>query len=165
MARWDDEDYWDDADEPEPRRAPRRPVQEEEFAPEPASDHRPIREEMEGAVYAISDPLWEFKVPDRDWHPGVCVRCDPRARLAFCCKGTDARRARLDRFAALIVTPSPQNGLEKTTAFPLDPHRLPLNILQKIHNSDGWRGSLEDVFLRQLQIHVDRFLARSGGTK
>ncbi len=147
MARWDDEDYWDDADFATPQPPPQRPIQQE----------------LEGSIYAIPDPLWGFTVPDRAWHPGVCVHCDLTAGLTFCSKGTDARRARLDRFPMVVVEPSPQNGLEKPTAFALDPRRIALNVLRKIHNADGWCGTLEAEPLGRLQLHLQRFLTRPGG--
>lgn len=163
MARWDEEDYWDDADDPGP--AHRLPWDDEGVAaaegpPAPG----PLRQELEGSVYEIPDPLWGFTAPHREWHPGACARCDPAARLTYCYKGTDARRVRAKLFAMVVVEPSPENGLKKTTAFALDPRRIPLKVLRKIHNADGWRGALEEPFLRRMQTHLERWLARRGGT-
>jgi hypothetical protein len=160
MTRWEEEEYWDDANEP-----PRRPAWDDEAfaAVERPPAPGPLRQELEGSVYEIPDPLWGFAAPDREWHPGACARCDPAAGLAYSYKGTDARRVREKLFAVVVVDPTPQNGLKKTTAFALDPRRIPLPIFRKIHNADGWRGALEEECLRRMQTHLERWLARREG--
>jgi hypothetical protein len=165
MARWDDDDYWDDAQERASVPARRHRRDDDEEPPPSPAPLNPVEEELEGSVYAISDPLWGFEVPDRDWHPGVCVRVDIKSSLTFCYKGTDASRARTDRFPMVVVEQSKQNGLEKQTAFSLEPHRIPLPILRKIHNQGGWKGSLESVYLLRLQDHLRQFERRPGGPK
>ena len=94
MARWDDDDYWDDAEEPAPQ--------------------VPVTGELEGAVYMIPDRIWGFHAVGREHHPGVCIRCDLPARLAFLYKGTDVGASRPDRFLNVIVEPSETNGLRGT---------------------------------------------------
>src|SRR5262245_19208453 len=100
MAHWEGEDYWDDANEPEPRRPVRRRQQEEKLQ-EPALPPRPLQEELPGSLYTIPDSDWGFEAAFRSWHPGACARCDLAASLAFCFKGTDARRLRA-RYTLLV---------------------------------------------------------------
>jgi hypothetical protein len=162
MPRWEDEDYWDDAEETDHRRF-RRPAREKEDSEpaEPLVPPRAVEQELEGSVYDIPDDLWGFEAVFRSWHPGVCVRLDITAEVGFCYKGTDARRVR-KRFRIILVEPSQQNGLKKTTAFALEPHRIPERRLREIHNSDSWRGVLERETLQLLQADLDMHRKKGG---
>ncbi len=144
MARWDDEEFWDDADEP--------PAQV------------PVAEELEGSVYMVPDRLWGFRAEGREHHPGTCVRCDVPARLAFLFKGTDLASARPDRFLYVSVEPSPQNGLAKPTAFALDPRRIRLHVLRNLHQGREWIGRLEDHYLLAMRRHFDALSRRPEGS-
>jgi ECF sigma factor len=142
MARWDEDDYWDDRDELQTRqRRPRSDEEQEEPShPLPAV---PVEQELEGSVYMVPDTLWEIFAPDRDDHPGVCVRCHLPARLAFLNKGTDPAFARPHLYLVVYIDPTPENGLGKRTAFALDPRRVRLHRLLTLHDSPRRLGRLE----------------------
>jgi hypothetical protein len=143
MARWDDDEYWDDAEESPPL--------------------VPVVLELEGSVYMVPDRIWGIQAEGREDHPGACVRCDLVARLTFLNKGTDVRSARPSRFLYVTVEPSPQNGLSKPTAFALDPRRVRLHVLRCLHQGREWLGRLEDHHFRAMRQHFDGLLQLLGG--
>jgi hypothetical protein len=143
MARWDEDDYWEDTDE-----TPDSQV--------------PVEEALQKSVYMVPDPFWGFEVFGRIEHPGVCVRCDLPNRQAFLNKGTDPRSARTDRYLVLSVEPSAENGLRKPTAFALDPRAVRLHKLLNLHKSPGPCGRLEDVYFRLMEEHFENLLRLLG---
>jgi hypothetical protein len=135
MACWDEEDYWDDAENDQPQ--------------------VPIVKELEGSVYMIPDRRWGFQAEGREDHPGACVRCDLPARMTYLNKGTDLHSARPDRFLYVTVEPSPQNGLSKPTAFALEPRRIRLHVIRYFHQGRELLGRLEDHYFRTMRQHFD----------
>jgi len=155
MVRWEEEDYWDDADEPEPPRPSRRPLREEE-PPEPSCPPQPLQEQLQGSLYAIPDLEWGFEAAFRAWHPGACARCDVAANLAFCFKGTDAGRMRA-RYTLLVLHPTARNHLKKSTALSNRPNRIQLGVVRHLHDGTGWLGEIEENELALLQSQLDWF--------
>jgi hypothetical protein len=141
MARWEDDDFWDDL-EPDP------------------DSQVPVESELEGCVYMVPDRVWGFEAPDREDHPGACVECALIARLTFLNKGTDVRSARTDRYLVVIVEPSTQNKLQKTTAFALDPRRIRLHVLLNLHRSSRLLGQLEEVYFRPMREQFEALTGR-----
>ena len=158
MRGWEDEDFWEDVFEPEPP-MPRRPHRLEEDDEGPVSQPlpRPIGEQLEGSIYAIPDSDWGFIADFRTWHPGVCARCDLAAKVTFCFKGTDARRMR-SRYTVLVVHPTVDNRLRKSTAFSKGPIRIKLETLIHLHNETGYLGEIELPQLYLLQQELNWFL-------
>jgi hypothetical protein len=161
MARWEVEDYWDDADEKnEPPRPSRRPSQNEDESEEPerhSHPPRPLQEQIQGSLYAIPDSDWGFEAEFRDWHPGACARCDVAADLTYCFKGTDARRMR-PRYTLLVLQPTPRNNLKKSTALSNSPSRIRLAVVRRLHDEAGWLGAIEEHELGLLQSWLNWFL-------
>jgi hypothetical protein len=145
MAHWDDDEFWDDAEESPPQVS--------------------VTAELEGSVYMVADRLWGFHAEGREHHPGACVRCDVAARLAFLLKGTDLASARSGRFLYVNVEPSPENGLSKTTAFALDPRRIRLHVLRNLHRGQEWLGRLEHHYFLPMRQHFDARLRSAAGSR
>jgi hypothetical protein len=61
------------------------------------------------------------------------------------------------------VEPSLQNGFTKAAAFPLEPYRVSLRTLRKIHGGDGCLGSHEDVHLQRLERNLEQSPTQIGG--
>src|SRR5437016_5681478 len=107
------ETKWDD----HPRRRLRRPAPDDG---DDADEREPIRVDPEtdllGSIYRVPDAMWGFWAPFRDWHPGVCVSVHPGTRQVTLIKGT----SQLSRLApgqpAVVIDPTPENGLEVPTA-------------------------------------------------
>jgi hypothetical protein len=156
MARWEAEEYWDDADEPEPARLSRQPRHEVE-PPQPPLPPRPLQEQLQGSLYAIPDSEWGFETAFRAWHPGACARCDLAASITYCFKGTDARRMR-PRYTLLVLHPTARNRLKKSTALSNRPNRIQLAVVRRLHDGVGWLGEIEDNDLALLQRQLDWFL-------
>lgn len=145
MPRWEEDEFWDDADEPPPQ--------------------VPVAGELEGSVYMVPDRLWGFRAEGREHHPGACVRCDVPARLAFLFKGTDLASARPSRFLYVNVEPSPQNGLDKPTAFAIDPRRIRLHVLRNLHQGRECIGRLEDHYFLAMRRHFETLFPPRPGDK
>jgi hypothetical protein len=151
MARWEDDDCWSDADDP-PRPRPARPP--DEAGPEPAAPLVLVEEAFVGSVYWISDRLWKIPPSGRVAHPGVCVRCDLRSQRAVLVKGASVREnhaLRYDRYAALVIEPTDENGLIRPTAFALEPREIDLRILRRVHLEEGPRGRVAPEVLRAME--------------
>jgi hypothetical protein len=129
---WDDDDWDDGRDEP------------------PAV---PVEEALPGSVYFVPDEVWGFEALHRLDHPGVCVGCDVPRRWGWLYKGTDARAAVAARYDALVVPPSPENGLGKPTAFALEPRAVRLHKVLTWHVSSRRLGQLEDEYFRPMRVH------------
>lgn len=127
----------------------------------PAEDDQPQvldpENELPGSVYMVPDRVWRFQAFGREDHPGACARCDVRLRQAWMFKGTDPASVRLDRYSVLLVEPSPENGLSKTTAFALEPRQVRLHKVLLLHRSTRRLGRLEPGQLESLQAELLRF--------
>jgi hypothetical protein len=158
MGSWDDEECWSDRDDASFQRIRvSRPLTQEEAEHEPDEQLVSIAEAFVGAVYWIADRLWGFSAPDREAHPGVCVRCDSKHQQALMVKGTSVREDqawRYERYEVLVVGPTPENGLKTTTAFSLDPRPIDLRILRRIHLEEGPRGRVSKEVLWAMEARL-----------
>jgi hypothetical protein len=136
----DQEDSWDEAGLAEP---------DEPQVVDP--EH-----ELPGSVYMVPDRVWGFQALGREDHPGACARCDVGLRQVWMFKGTDPASARLDRYSVLLVEPSAENGLHKTTAFALEPRQVRLHKVLLLHRSTRRLGRLEPAELQSLQAELLR---------
>jgi hypothetical protein len=134
MPAWDDEDWDEETDGAAPRLIP-------------------LEEELPGSVYFVPDEAWGFRAPHRRDHPGVCVACDVPGRRGWLYKGTDAGAAVVERYDALLVEPSDENGLGKLTAFALEPRAIRLHKILTWHAPPRQLGRLEDRHFRPMRAH------------
>src|SRR4051794_36842466 len=74
--------------------------------------------DLPGAVLMIPNSHWGIDVVSADDHPGACAFFRPERRDGVLVSGTDADHVRRNR-GYLFVSPTPQNGLHKLTAFKL----------------------------------------------
>ena len=159
MPSWDEEEWWDDADEPAfvRIRKPSKPSDEEEAgrAPGAPGEPVPVEDELEGSIYRIPTALWWFDVSNRRDRPGVCVRCDLPARVAVLCPGRDPDSPWSKATTVMVVPPTADNGLTKATAFALTPWPVDLRMLQLIHNDDSRMGRLDPDVFERLRGHID----------
>jgi hypothetical protein len=110
--------------------------------------------ELPGSVYMVPDKFWGFQAVGRIEHPGLCTQCDIPATVATLLKGTDANRIR-GAHGYWITAATQSNGLKKSTAFQLQPHRFPLRRVLLMHEN-RCVGRLEDSELRKLQRELER---------
>jgi hypothetical protein len=155
MTSWDEEEWWDDRDAPvtEPTRKTRL-LSDDSF--EPTFAPLPLEPELEGSLYRISDKLWGFSAKDRINHPGLCVRCDIRARNAITCIGRDVDSYWSRQADTVEVDPTAENGLTKQTTFDLNPWNLKLRLLQLIHTEEGPLGRLEAAPFTRIRDRILR---------
>jgi hypothetical protein len=159
VPSWDEEEWWDDRDEPAFERV-RRPRRSRDEPDEPGAPDEPtvpvsMQVELEGSVYRIPTALWWFTVTNRRDRPGVCVRCDLPARVAVLCPGRDPDSPWSLAATVILIEPTANNGLTKSTAFALTPWPVDIRMLQLIHNAGERMGRLEGHVYAQIRRHID----------
>jgi len=108
-------------------------------------------DELPGSIYFVRHAVWKFPTRQPKDRPGVCVACEVPARWAWLCRGIDAASPVLRTHDAVLVPPSAPNGLEKLTAFLVEPCGVRLHRLLTLHDSPRRIGRLEDEYLRPLR--------------
>jgi hypothetical protein len=103
--------------------------------------------------------MWGFWAPFRDWHPGVCVFVHPGSRRVTMVKGT----SHVGRFGpeapAVIIDPTPENGLEVPTAFNLlEVRQYRLRRVALLHQ-ERRIGRVDAALLARLQDYLKRVFA------
>ncbi len=157
MARWTEEEWWDDRDEPAVPHAPRVRNSTDDEPEEPIEPDLPvsIQVEAEGSVYRIPTALWWFTAPNRHDRPGVCVRCDLTAGVAIMSIGRDPDSYFSQINPVVLVAPTHENGLRKRTAFALTPWPITIRMLQLCHNDGQWLGRLDGGTYAEIRRGID----------
>jgi len=115
-------------------------------------DFHPDRD-LPGAVLMVPNSHWGFAVVSAADHPGACAFYLPEGKNGILVSGTDAENAR--RVSYLIVDPSEENGLHKTTALKLVPRYFRLHRL-KLYFPERHIGRLNGSTLRTLRDELAR---------
>lgn len=157
MARWTEDEWWDDRDEPPAHATRARGGDDDEDDDEPTEPDVPvaIQTGAEGSVYRIPTALWWFTAPNRHDRPGVCVRCDLAAGVAIMSVGRDPDSFFSQTSPVVLVAPTPDNGLRKRTAFALTPWPISIRMLQLCHNDGHWLGRLDGGSYAQIRNGID----------
>lgn len=95
-------------------------------------------DDLPGSIYRVPDKFWGFEAVGRVEHPGACVSANTRLQQATLLQGRGAPR---QHGAALVLSPTPLNGLKKTTTFALEPRLFPLRRVALLH-ADRRLGAL-----------------------
>jgi hypothetical protein len=142
------------ADAPEPPVRTRKPhhrlpdepeAEEDDVLPPRALD---ADQELPGAVFMVPDPQWGFEAAGSTDHPGACVHYQGGDRNAILVKGTDADHVRNPR-RYYVVGPTPENGLDKHTAFELVPRYFRLHKVRLLY-PERHLGRLDEYTLHAL---------------
>jgi hypothetical protein len=134
---------------------PRRPDEPDDTAAEP----RPLEpdEDLPGAVFMVPNRQWGFESLVSDDHPGACLHGQAADRDAVLVKGTDADHVRVPR-RYHVVAPTPDNGLQKPTAFELVPRYVRLHRLRLFY-PERYLGRLDADALLALRDELARVCA------
>src|SRR5262249_35984318 len=112
-----------------------------------------------GSIYRVPDAMWGFWAPCRDWHPGVCVFVHPGTRRVTMVKGTSQVDRLLARGPAVVIDPTPGNGLEVPTAFNLlEVRQYRLRRVTLLHR-EGATGRVARALRARLQAYLRRVCA------
>jgi len=144
---WDEDEAW--------LEGRRRQREGEDRTPSEEQVGPLAEDELPGSIYYVPHAVWNFPTRQPKDRPGVCVACDVPARWAWLCRGIDAASPVLRTHDAVLVPPSAPNGLEKLTAFLVEPSGVRLHRLLTLHDSPRRIGRLEDEYLLSLR---QRFL-------
>ena len=139
----------------EPITPPRR-LREEPDEPEPAAQEQPFDpfRELLGAVVMVPNEHWGFSGVTSDQHPGACTHVATARTGGTLVKGTDANHPRAQR-GHLVVDPTPENGLDKPTAFELVPRVFRMHRL-RLYFPERLRGKLSGAALAELRAELAR---------
>ena len=123
----------------------RRDADEDEPPQQPSP--RSLEDELLGAVYYIPHHVWDFVTRQPKDRPGVCVACDVATRWTWLSRGVDAGSPVTQNREVIVVVPSGANGLEKETAFLVEPYGVRLHRLLTFHSHPRLVGRLEQEYL------------------
>lgn len=113
-----------------------------------------------GDVVVVEDLVWGFDNPRSKGHPGVCAHSAIDQEIPFL-KGTDEVNLKPHyRATYILVLPSPNNGLEKVTAFYKKPHFLRFNRIRN-YFPERHLGQLDEDDQRQVMEVAASFLAEA----
>jgi hypothetical protein len=119
-------------------------AEEEPPAPPPTSTLDPERD-LPGAIYMVPNEQWEIDSDSSEDHPGACAIYQERTHSAILIKGTDADNLR-DLRGYYVVSPTPENGLYKRTAFELVPRYFRLHKV-RVFYPERYLGQLDETTL------------------
>jgi hypothetical protein len=150
---WEQDEAWLEARAR--RRSTRDDDEEASTAPAEQPVQVPLEQELPGSVYFIPHDIWDFPTHNPKDRPGVCVGCDLPTRWTWLFRGVDAHSPVTKSYEVILVEPTKPNGLEKQTAFLVEPYPVRLHRLLTFHAPPSLIGRLETVYFQP--IHT-RFL-------
>lgn len=146
---------------PDPPPRPRKqgfrlPLDPEDDDPVPTNTLDPDHD-LPGAVFMVPNEQWQIDSATSTDHPGACVHYQEHPCSAILVKGTDAVHVR-NAPGYCVIDPTPENGLEKPTAFELLPRYFRLHKVRLFY-PERYLGQLADATLFALFEELARACA------
>jgi hypothetical protein len=135
----------------------RLPLDRDEEEPVPTFNPLDPDHDLPGAVFMVPNEQWEIDSTTSTDHPGACVHYQERPGSAILVKGTDAVHVR-NAPGYYVVEPTPENGLDKPTAFELMPRYFRLHKVRLFY-PQRYLGRLDDATLFALFDELARACA------